>query len=67
MLVCNQSPLYQNFVKIQPRDPEILDPEKRDFRENDLHFWGHCALKNQKIKNRPRSGQGSRHLQVTFF
>ena len=54
MLVCNQSPLYQNFVKIQPRDPEILDPEKRDFRENDLHIWGHCALKNQKIKNRPR-------------
>ena len=67
MLVCNQGPLYQNFVKIQRRDPEILDPEKRDFRENDLHIWGHCALKNQKIKNRPTRAQGSRHLQVTFF
>jgi len=44
MLVCNQGPLYQNFVKIQLRDPEIRDPGKSDFRENDLHIWGHCAI-----------------------
>ena len=44
MLVCHQGPLCQIFIKIQVRDPEILDPEKRDFAENDLHVWGPCAV-----------------------
>ena len=44
MLVCYQGPLYQIFIKIEVRDPEILDPEKRKNRENDLHVLGPCAL-----------------------
>jgi len=44
MLVYHQGPLCQIFIKIQVRDPEILDPKKRKNCENDLHVLGPSAL-----------------------
>ena len=49
MLVCYQGPLCQNFIKIQLRDPEIRDPEKRDFAYLPTYKIKKCIFQFQKV------------------
>ena len=49
MLICYQGPLCPIFIKIQRRDPEMLDPENAFFAFLTLTFWVRAPLISDEI------------------